>query len=268
MIKISAIILAGNRENIIKGCLKTLTWVDEIIVVGLNVKDNTLEIAKDYKAEIVKGAGQYDFSLWRNQGAKAAKGKWLLYIDTDERITPSLRDEIKNKISNIKNKKNGYYIPRKNYFLGKLFKTEWPNYQLRLMKKKALIAWQGKIHETPKITGEVGKLENPLIHLSHRDIESALKNTINWSKLEAELRFKAGHPKMTGLRFIRILLSGFWQQFVKKKVWKNRTEGVIDGIYQMFSLFFTYVRLWEMQQEKSLKEKYQAIEEKINKFNK
>jgi glycosyltransferase involved in cell wall biosynthesis len=261
--KISAIILAGNRENIITGCLKTLTWVDEIVLVDLNIKDKTLEIAEKYQVKVVKSAGQYDFSLWRNQGAKAAKGKWLLYIDTDERITKKLKDEIKAVIKTSEKDIGGYKIPRKNYFLGKWFKTDWPDYQVRLIKKDCLQNWEGKIHETPKIKGKIGKLNNPLIHLSHRSLESSLKNTINWSRLEAEARFKAGHPKMTSLRFIRILLSGFWQQFIIKKIWKNGIEGVIDGIYQMFSLFFTYFRLWELQRQETLEQTYKKIDKKL-----
>jgi len=246
MKKISAIILAGNREAVIEDCLKSLAWVKEKILVDSGSTDKTLAIAKKYGCRIIKGKGEYNFSQWRNQGAKAASGEWLLYLDTDERITSSLREEI-SSIRQLADKVKGYFIPRKNYFWGKEFKTEWPDYQLRLIKKSALIEWQGKIHETPKIKGEAGYLKNPLIHLSHQSFDSALANTLKWSWLEAENRLKAGHPQMTVLRLFRIILTGFWQQFIKRKVWQEGTEGVIEGLYQVFSLFLTYVRLWQLQ---------------------
>lgn len=271
MKKISAIILADNRENIIEGCLKSLEWVDEIILVNLGSKDKTLVIAKKYECRIIRGGKEYNFSQWRNQGAKAAKGEWLLYIDSDERITSELKKEILSTINNPQHQSvrgrqqltiSAYYLPRKNYFVGKEFKTTYPDYQLRLIKKKALIKWQGKIHETPDVRGKIGKLKNPLVHLSHRSLDLCLENTLKWSWLEAENRFKAGHSRMNSLRFLRIILTGFWDQFVRKKIWREETEGVIEGIYQVFSLFFTYVRLWEMQRGESLEKSYREIDKK------
>jgi len=270
MTKISAIILADNKEDIIEKCFKTINWVDEKILVDLGSQDNTLTIAKKYGSRIIKGNSDYNFSLWRNQGAKVANGEWLLYIDADERVSSALKEEIQSIIPALPAGRhhpssiiNGYYIPRKNYFLGKEFRTAWPDYQLRLIRKDKLTGWQGNIHETPKINGKVGTLVNPLIHLAHQNLEDCLANTLKWSKLEAENRFKLGHPKMSGLRFLHIIATGFWQQFVKQKVWREGVEGVIDGIYQVFSLFITYVRLWELQRKEPLKDTYKKIDQEI-----
>jgi len=263
MKKITAIILADNREKIIEGCFKTLTWVHEKILIDLGSQDKTLEIARKYGWRIIKGSKEYNFSKWRNQGAKSARGEWLLYIDSDERVMKALQEEILSTINNQQLTISSYHLPRKNYFLGKEFKTTYPDYQLRLIRKKALIKWQGKIHETPDVKGEIGKLKNPLVHLSHRSLDLCLENTLKWSWLEAENRFKAGHSRMNSLRFLRIILTGFWDQFVRKKIWKEGTEGVIEGIYQVFSLFFTYVRLWEMQRGKNLGKSYREIDKKI-----
>lgn len=263
MVKISAIILAGKREEIIENCLRSLKWVEEKIIVDIGLNSQTLAIVQKYGCRIIKGRKEYNFSLWRNQGAKAAKGKWLLYVDADERVSSQLRKEILSVINRQLSRVGGYYIPRKNYFWGKEFKSVWPDYQLRLIKKSALISWQGNIHEIPKIKGKVGRLKNPLIHLSHRSLESSLTNTLKWSKLEAKNRFEKGHPKMTGWRFGRILFTGFWDQFVKKKIWREGTEGIIEGISQAFSLFITYVRLWELQRKESLKKSYKKIDQEI-----
>lgn len=245
--KISAIILASNREEIIEDCLKSLTWVDEKILVDLGSTDKTLDIAKKYDCRIIKGVKEFNFSLWRSQGAKAAQGQWLFYVDTDERVDKKLQKEIQVQLK--QSKIAAFKIPRKNYFWGKEFKSFYPDYQLRLIKKNALVKWQGKIHETPKIKGEIGCLKNPFTHLSHRSFNSSLKNTLNWSWLEAENRLKIGHPQMTVIRFFRIIFTGFYDQFVKKKIWREGIEGVIEGAYQVFSLFITYVRLWQLQKK-------------------
>jgi hypothetical protein len=68
---------------------------------------------------------------------------------------------------------------------------------------------------------------------------------------------------MTTWRFLRIISTGFWQEFIQKQVWREGVEGTIEGIYQVFSLFITYVRLWELQRKESLKETYQKIDREL-----
>lgn len=263
MIKITAIILADKKEKIIVNCLKSLSWAPEIILIDVNCGAEVLRMAEKYQCRIIKADAEFNFGKWRNQGAIAAKGEWLLYVDTDERVSLELKEEILNKINNDGGENGGFFIPRRNFFWGKEFKSVYPDYQLRLIKKKAFIGWKGKIHETAKIKGEIGKLIQPLLHLSHRSLDSAWHNTLNWSKLEAENRLESGHPKMTGPRFLRIIFSGLWEQFFVRRIWREGAEGVIEGIYQAFSLFATYVRLWEFQQKQGLEKSYQEIDRKI-----
>lgn len=268
---ISIIILVGKRADVIQNCLNSIKDLGKIIIVDLGMDNKTRNIVEKYKCHILLSESNYDFSLWRNQGAKAAQEGWLLYLDSDERLTKALRLEIISAINSSSPFRaghqvstiNGYYIPRKNYFLGKFFKTTWPDYQLRLVKKSALKSWQGKVHELPLIQGEIGKLVNPIIHLSHQNLETMLTNTMNWSKIEAANRFNLGHPAMTIWRFFRIIFYGFWDNFAVKKLWREGIEGVIEGIYQVFSLFITYFRLWERQRKKSLKDTYEQIDKEL-----
>lgn len=127
------------------------------------------------------------FHINKQMAIDKAKGEWVLLLDADERITNELRDEIKNKILNIKNtnqkskiKKeeiSGFWIPRKNIIFGKWIKyTGWrPDYQLRLFKKgKAKLLCQS-VHEHPILKGKSGKLKNPLVHHHYQTISQFLK---------------------------------------------------------------------------------------------
>jgi hypothetical protein len=78
-----------------------------------------------------------------------------------------------------------------------------------------------------------------------------LAKTNNWSKLEAKLRFDTNHPPMRGWRFIRVMMSEFMRSYFKEKGYKNGTYGLIEAIYQSYSIFITYAKLWEMQNNKS-----------------
>lgn len=258
--KLSIIILAKNVEKEIVPAIKSSQFANEIIVVDTGSTDSTIEVARKLGCKIVHTTTD-SFSKWRNDGAEVAKGEWLLYLDSDERIPVKLAREVLSTIENPEH--NSYTISRYEVFLGKHL-DHWPDPKVhRLMKKSALKRWEGKLHEQPKVTGTVGELKNQMVHLSHKNIDEKLPNTLIWSKSEAKMLLDAGHPPMAGWRFIRIMLTEFWDRCIRQGLWRDGTEGWIEIIYQMFSKFVTYERLWEMQRKPSLKETYDNIDRQI-----
>lgn len=259
---ISAIVLTKNDEKLLKVCLQSLAWADELIVIDDESTDSSAEIAKEHTGKVHTHA-MTNFTDQRNWAMQQAQYEWVLYIDSDERVTSQLKDEILKVTS--QDGAAAYRLPRRNFFLGteQKYVGGWPDYVTRLIKKDKFVAWEGDLHEQPKVDGTVEHLENPLIHLTHRDITQMTEKTLRWSKYEAKLRLDTNHPPMTSLRFFRILLTTFWDWYVMKKGYKGGTEGTIEAIFQTFSMFITYVRLWEMQQQPSLPEKYKQIDENL-----
>lgn len=258
--KLSIIILARNVADEIIPALKTSQFADEIIVVDTGSTDGTLDVCRKFGVKIVHTTGD-SFAKWRNDGAKAAKGDWLLYLDSDERIPVKLAREIQSTIESSEH--SSYTISRYEILLGKHL-DHWPDPRvLRLMKKVALKRWEGKLHEQPMLNGTTGKLKQQMVHLSHKNIDEKLPNTLVWSKTEAKMLLVAEHPPMAGWRFIRIMFTEFWGRAVKQRLWRDGTEGWIEIIYQMFSKFITYERLWEMQRKPSLKETYETIDQQL-----
>lgn len=255
-VKISVIVLTKNEEPVIADCLESLKWTDEVVVVDHGSTDGTLNIIKRYGIrKIIHAPLESSFSDRRNLGAKEASGEWLLYVDADERITPVLRQEIQAVVSKPLTESNfvAYAIPRRNIRLTKElhFGGWWPDYVLRLMRRDKLIKWEGELHEQPEIIGEVGKLKEPFIHFSHRgSFEHKLQNTINWSGIEAKKLYNSDHPPMTQLRFLSAMWREFYKRMIKYQAWRDGTEGMMEAIYQVFSVFITYARLWEMQNER------------------
>lgn len=248
MSKISAVILTKNAENIITDCLESVSFCDEIIAIDDGSTDRTADIAKRFGARVELPKFKTDnFAEKRNFGLKKAKYKWIFYIDPDERVTPQLKESI-IKISNQhKAQFQAYKIQRKNFYLGA---HEWPHIEFmeRLFYKSALIRWHGELHETPEVDGKIGQLDGFLLHFTHTDLTSMVNKTISWSKIEAELRLHASHPLMTWWRFPRVMITAFYNSYIKQKGYKAGTPGLIESIYQAFSMFITYARLWEMQQ--------------------
>jgi (heptosyl)LPS beta-1,4-glucosyltransferase len=245
--KLTAIIITKNEEQMIRDCLISVTFADEIIVVDTGNTDFTNKIAGEYQGKIVTSLG-LDYAQFRNDGLKKAASEWVLYVDADERVTPLLREEIK-KVINYKNSAAAYAIPRQNMFLGKhMHYGGWgDDHVIRLFRRSQLSGWRHPLHEEPVYDGKLKKLQNYLVHFSHRDLNSMLEKTLNFTGYEAQLRLEAHHPPIVAWRIVRVMATEFWKRFVVLQAWKDGPEGIIDGMFQVFNTFIIYARLWELQ---------------------
>lgn len=244
--QISAVVLTKNEEPRIKECLKSLNWADEIIVVDNGSTDQTREIAQTLGAQVLS-IKEKSFAKLRDFGKEKAKYPWVLYIDADEIVPEKLQREIKGLVKNYNPQTDpaAYFLQRRNFYLGR----PWPitDRMQRLFWKKALVGWQGDLHETAEVKGEFGILKEPLIHNTHRTLEEMVAKTNEWSAIEAKLRLEANHPPVVWWRLMRVMVTGFTTSFFSQGGWKAGTRGWIESIYQAFSMFITYAKLWELQ---------------------
>lgn len=260
---LSVVVITKNEGERIGTCLESVKWADEIIILDNGSKDKTLKIAKKYTDKIFE-INIADFAQIRNLGMQKTKGEWVFFVDADERVLESLKKEVKELVRS--SDFSAYAISRKNVIFGTEvgygpFRHDWV---IRLIKKSDFTDWVGKIHEYPKFKGKLGYTKNSLLHLTHRSIDQTVLKSLEWSKIDAKLRLEANHPKMSGWRFLRIFLSEIFNQGILRKGFFNGTVGTIDSIVQAFSMFITYVRLWEMQQAKTLDKIYDDIDKKLS----
>jgi glycosyltransferase involved in cell wall biosynthesis len=246
---ISAVIIARNEQTRIAECISHLTWASEILVIDNGSDDDTISVAKRHGATVIVDKTK-DFAQIRNKGVQAAGGKWVLYVDADETVTDALREEIL-RIIHGDTASVAFFIPRKNYYLG----APWPTKDgmVRLILKKALVSWKGILHEHPQVNGHIGKTNNYFIHHTHRTLSEMVEKTNEWSASEAKLRLDHGHPTVSWWRLLRVMVTGFLHSYIKENGWRAGTVGLIESMYQGFSMFITYAKLWELQKERSTK---------------
>jgi len=111
--KVSVIMTTKNEEKHIKNCLKSVklqTYPNiEIIVVDNNSIDRTKEIAKKY-TNLVFNKGP-ERSAQRNFGMmEVAKGKYVMYVDADMILSPTLIEDCVYEMENDRNLA-ALYIP-------------------------------------------------------------------------------------------------------------------------------------------------------------
>jgi hypothetical protein len=185
----------------------------------------------------------------------------VLYIDADERVTPDLKAEVLGILAHPRHpaldagsRFSAYAIPRENIILGKVLKHGgwYPDYVKRLYKKTKLKGWSGHLHEEPSFEGELGHLKNNLIHDKHETIPEMVEKTNNWSEIEAKLMFKANHPPMNIPRFITAIWREFYFRMIRSMAWRDGSIGIIMAMYQVYSRFISYAKLWELQNVKTI----------------
>lgn len=268
MLKISALIIAKNEEEMIGPCIECLQWCDEVIVLDSGSTDNTIKIAESKGANVISFSHP-SFSRLREEALKQSTGDWVIYIDADERVTPKLAREIQVNIET--NQAGALSLNRENYHFGQKFSYGgWGNEQIvRVFDKNKIKGWSGEVHESPVFDGNVVALKIPLIHLTHRSIKDGLLKTAAWTPIEAKLIAesieKSGGKKVSQLGILKKGVMEFIRRYIFKKGYKDGVPGFMESVVQGINKILVYMQVWELQQKPSIREKYRDIEEQIAK---
>ena len=133
-IKLSAVIKVKNNEDKLCETLESIKDFDEIIVIDEHSSDDTVDIAKEYKAKIIF-ADKNNLPLAQNQVLSEAQNEWIFILEENEIIPQKLIREIQNYISSPKKNKNAVSFYTKTFYLGREIKAAREKNVLRLFKK-------------------------------------------------------------------------------------------------------------------------------------
>lgn len=115
---VSVIVTTRNEERNIKTCLQSIrnqTYKNiEILVIDNNSTDTTKKISKQF-TNLIFNKGP-ERSAQRNYGALKAKGKFLVFLDADMKLAPSVIEDCVNKMQSTKC--GGIIIPEESYGVG------------------------------------------------------------------------------------------------------------------------------------------------------
>lgn len=246
---ISAIVLTKNEEKNIEACLRSLSWCDERIVIDDNSDDKTVSIAKHNGAEVFVHPMNKDFSAQRNYGMSKAKGDWILFLDADERVSSALWYEIMARTSESIGHYAGYYVTRQDTMWGKALKHgETGNIRLLRLAKKNAGRWEGRVHETWKISGNVALLQNPLDHYPHTTVEEFLKEINFYTDLRANELFE---KKVKAYWWSPIVYpkAKFVLNYILRGGFLDGVQGFVFAMLMSFHSFLVRSKLWLLWQK-------------------
>ncbi|EKD86803.1 MAG: glycosyl transferase family protein [uncultured bacterium] len=280
MKKLSVALATFNEEGNIKRCLDSVKDIaDEIIVVDGSSTDRTVEIAREFGAEVLIRENPEMFHINKQKAIDLATKDWVLQLDADEYVSKSLGEEVK-KIINMNDedileyeektpklfrrhqaileKRDGplgqedkpysaFFFPRANYFLGRYLKYGgvYPDGVIRLFKKDKAFLPCKDVHEQYVVDGRVGWLRNDLLHYDSPTFRKYIKRNNRYTSFIASQykSEKLSKNPIVGINYI-IIKPVYWflLTFLRHKGFKDSWQGFLFSFFSSLRFPISYIK--------------------------
>jgi glycosyltransferase involved in cell wall biosynthesis len=284
---LSVVIITHNEESNIGRTLASVQPLVadgkgeiEIIVVDSGSTDRTVEIAKSLGAKVFieewKG-----YAAQKNSAIDKAAGDWILSLDADEEQGPGLAGEVYaamrgrlgddliegdsleviEKVMAIEETQArggatslvGFWIPRKNFFLGRWIKHGgfWPDPKLRLFRKGAARFEKRLVHEDAKLTeGISGQLKHAILHHSYPTLAGYIDHMNRYSSLGAEMAVAKGRHGFSLFNIVLRPIATFIYNYFFRLGFLDGREGLLLHLYHAVYVSWKYAKAWELGRKK------------------
>lgn len=241
---ISAIVTTFNEEANIAGCIESLLWCDEILVVDSFSTDRTPEIVTAFEGVDFRQRTYFGSASQKNWAMDQVRNEWILIFDADERCTPALREEIDALLASGP-EHNGYTINRRAYFLGKRIRfSGWQRDRVvRLVRKGTARYPNRRVHADMDILGPAPVLETAMEHYMVESLEEYIRRIMKYSLWGAAQAWKDGRTSGAAEVFGR----SAWRFFRTYMVQLGILDGMHGLVFCLLQAYGTYMKwsiLW------------------------
>lgn len=243
MPRLSAIVIAKNEARNIEGCLDSLAFCDERIVVDGGSNDATADLAEARGARVTVAKEWRGFGPQKNLALSLASGDWILSVDADERISDKLAAEIRQAIAG--SKADAYEMPRLSTFCGRPMRHSgwYPDYVLRLFRRGGARFSDDLVHERVICNGKVARLAEPLTHHPVGQLEDSLSRMDRYSTARAQMIVDSGRE----VSFFTGILRGWWtfiQTYFIRLGFLDGREGFLLAVANAEGTYYRYMKAW------------------------
>ena len=247
---LSVTIITKNEEDAIADCLASVSWADEIIVLDSGSTDKTIEICKAHGANVHISREWPGFGPQKNLALSLASHDWVLSLDADERVSPSLRDEIQ-QVLNLNPQNTAFLIPRSSSYCGQfMHHSGWfPDYVLRLFPRLTAKFSDDIVHEHVIFNGEVRTLKNPILHISYTNLEEVLDKTNRYSSDGAQMFAERGKKSSLSKAVLHSLWA-FFRTYVLRLGFLDGRMGFILAVSNAETTYYRYLKLMLLTKSK------------------
>jgi len=242
MPRLSVIVIAKNEAANIGGCLDSVAFADERIVVVDKNTDGTAEIAAARGALVLDHAFE-GFGAQKNFALSQATGDWVFSLDADERVTAALAGEIAQAMNGAK--ADGFEVPRLSSFCGRQMRHSgwYPDYVLRLFRRGKARFSDDLVHERVICDGKVERLRNDLLHAPVTKLEDALSRMDRYSTSGAAMTVARG-KRVSFSSGITHGLWSFFRTYILRGGFLDGREGFLLAVANAEGTYYRYMKAW------------------------
>ena len=243
--RLSAIITTFNEEANIAGCIDSLLWCDEILVVDSFSTDKTPEIVRGYPEKVRFFQRTYFGSAsQKNWAMDQVTYEWILIFDADERCTPALQREIETLLAAGPDHE-AYTIKRRVYFLDRVIRfSGWQHDRVvRLIRNGSARYPNRRVHADMVTRGAAPVLKSPMEHYMADSLDEYVRRIEKYSFWGAAQKWR--EKRRAG--FVEIFGRSIWR-FFRTYIFQF---GILDGmhglVFCMLQAYGTYLKwalLW------------------------
>jgi glycosyltransferase involved in cell wall biosynthesis len=252
-VTLSVVIITHNEEANIGRTLESVTPLvcdgkGEIVVVDSGSTDKTVEVAQSFGAKVFVEEWK-GFAAQKNSAIDKARGDWILSLDADEEVSADALNEIARVSRSQDGKERGFYILRKNYFLGRWIKHGgfWPDPKLRFFRRDAALFEARPVHEDAQmIEGPVGILKSALNHHSYPTLSDYIDHMNRYSSLGAEMAVAKGRGRFSIVNIVVRPWATFVYNYFFRLGFLDGREGLLLHLYHAVYVSWKYAKAWEL----------------------
>ena len=232
--RISVFLITLNEAGTIREVISSVAGFDEVVVVDSGSTDGTIDIAREQGA-VVHTSEWLGYSKQKALAAKLCKHDWLLNIDGDEVVSPSLVDEIKEIVRTDVAAAN---IPINDLILGvPLSRFSRKRKIIRLFRRSAAKYPEDRsVHENLIIAGPIRQARSEIVHYGYSDPSVYFSKQVNYARLRAEDKYAAGR-RGSVLKLLLIFPFTFIKVLVFRGLLFSRYRGVIVAVAEAMYAF-------------------------------
>jgi glycosyltransferase involved in cell wall biosynthesis len=241
---LSVIILTKDEETMIRRCLESVAWADEIVVVDSGSADRTTEICREFGAKVQVTADWPGFGPQKNRALEQASADWILSLDADEWLPAALQAEIRSSIA-APGPHAAFRMPRLSSYCGRYMRHSgwWPDLVPRLFRRGRANFSDDLVHEKLVVNGTIGTLSNPILHESFVNFEEVLDKVNRYSSAGAQMMIAGGRKGS----LLSALAHGFWafvRTYALKAGFLDGREGFMLAVSNAEGVYYRYVKAW------------------------
>jgi glycosyltransferase involved in cell wall biosynthesis len=247
---VSVTVLTKNEEANLGGCLDSLRWAAQVVVVDSKSSDRTVAIAR------AKGADVYvnpwpGYTAQRNFALSKCKQPWVLSVDADERVAPDLQQGIHDLLA-AGPQRAGYRVREVNEYFGRWlrFGGIYPGEHMVFYRRQGAkyVSGNADVHEGVQVK-DPGRVRGHLIHHAYPSIELAVDKLNSYTTVEAQGRLKAGKGHWAGILIKP--LHRFLKNYLIKGGWRDGMQGFLYCYLTGYYTFMFNLKIWEQRRSKA-----------------